>query len=51
MLDSITLELQMQHEKMDALSILLNLCELYDTHLRAKRYKVSNVLYGCALAE
>lgn len=51
MLASMTPELQKQHEKMDAPTILIHLQELYDVQGRTARYDISKELFQCRMAE
>ncbi|KAL8135558.1 hypothetical protein AgCh_010263 [Apium graveolens] len=51
MLASMNIELQKQHEHMDAHTILMNLQELYDVAGRTARYEISKELFGCRMSE
>lgn len=51
MLASMNPELQRQHEKMDAYTILIHLQELYDVEGRTARYEISKELFRCKMAE
>ena len=50
-LASMSNELQRQHDSMDALSILLNLKELYGEHSRTARYEISKQLFHDRMTE
>ena len=51
MLASMNIELQKQHEHMDAHTILMHLQELYDVAGRTARYEISKELFGCRMSE
>ncbi|KAL8104297.1 hypothetical protein AgCh_028499 [Apium graveolens] len=51
MLAFMNIELQKQHEHMDAHTILMHLQELYDVAGRTARYEVSKELFGCRMSE
>ncbi|KAL8132005.1 hypothetical protein AgCh_007768 [Apium graveolens] len=51
MLPSMNIELQKQHEHMDAHTILMHLQELYDVVGRTARYEISKELFGCRMSE
>ncbi|KAL8156104.1 hypothetical protein AgCh_001263 [Apium graveolens] len=51
MLASMNIELQKQHEHMDAHTILMHLQELYDVAERIARYEISKELFGCRMSE
>ncbi|KAL8108681.1 hypothetical protein AgCh_024953 [Apium graveolens] len=51
MLASMNIELQKQHEHMDAHTILMYLQELYDVAGRTARYEISKELFGCRMSE
>ncbi|KAL8147689.1 hypothetical protein AgCh_005133 [Apium graveolens] len=51
MLASMNIELQKQHEHMDAHTILMHLQELYDVAGRTTRYEISKELFGCRMFE
>ena len=51
MLASMSNELQRQHDSMDALSILLNLKDLYGEHSRTARYEISKQLFHARMSE
>ncbi|KAL8115185.1 hypothetical protein AgCh_021860 [Apium graveolens] len=51
MLASMNIELQKQHEHMDAHTILMHLQELYDMAGRTARYEISKKLFGCRMFE
>ncbi|KAL8109077.1 hypothetical protein AgCh_025245 [Apium graveolens] len=51
MLASMSIELQKQHEHMDAHTILMHLQELYDVAGRTARYEISKELFGCRMFE
>ncbi|KAL8098275.1 hypothetical protein AgCh_031152 [Apium graveolens] len=51
MLASMNIELQKQHEHMDAHTILMHLQELYDVAGRTARYEISKELFGCRMSK
>lgn len=51
MLASMNIELQKQHEHMDAHTILTHLQELYDVAGRTARYEISKELFRCRMSE
>ncbi|KAL8155059.1 hypothetical protein AgCh_000444 [Apium graveolens] len=51
MLAFMNIELQKQHEHMDAHTILMHLQELYDVAGRTARYEISKKLFGCRMSE
>ena len=51
MLGSMTPELQRQHEKMDARSILLLVCKLFEEQGRTQRYEISKSLFRAWMTE
>ncbi|KAL8093468.1 hypothetical protein AgCh_035373 [Apium graveolens] len=51
MLASMNIELQKQHEHMDAHTILMHLQELYDVAGRTTRYEILKELFGCRMSE
>ncbi|KAL8155280.1 hypothetical protein AgCh_000596 [Apium graveolens] len=51
MLASMNIELQKQHEHMDAHTILMHLQELYDVAGRTARYEISKELFDCRMSE
>ncbi|KAL8136073.1 hypothetical protein AgCh_010609 [Apium graveolens] len=51
MLASMNIELQKQHEHMDAHTILMHLQELYDVAGRTARYEISKELFSCRMSE
>ncbi|KAL8104443.1 hypothetical protein AgCh_028601 [Apium graveolens] len=51
MLASMNIELQKQHEHMDAHTILMHLQELYDVAGRIARYEISKELFGCRMSD
>ncbi|KAL8092814.1 hypothetical protein AgCh_034891 [Apium graveolens] len=51
MLASMNIELQKQHEHMDAHTILMHLQELYDVAGRTAQYEISKELFGCRMSE
>ncbi|KAL8113818.1 hypothetical protein AgCh_020925 [Apium graveolens] len=51
MLASMNIELQKQHEHMDAHTILMHLQELYDVAGRTARYVISKELFGCRMSK
>ena len=51
MLASMTSALQKQHEKIDAMSMILHLKEMFDARARTERYETSKQLYRCKMAE
>ncbi|XP_017970424.1 PREDICTED: uncharacterized protein LOC108660677 [Theobroma cacao] len=51
MLDSMTPELQKQHEHMDVQSMILHFRELFDKEGRTERYEISKELFRCKMAE
>ena len=46
MLTSMTIELQMQHETMEAYTIVSHLMELFDKHTRSERFESSKLLFS-----
>ena len=46
MLVFMTIELQMQHETMEAYDIVIHLHELFDKHARSKRFEISKLLFS-----
>ncbi|KAL2492489.1 Retrotransposon protein [Abeliophyllum distichum] len=51
MLAAMSLELQKQHEGMDAYTTIFHLKELYDEQSRTEWYETSKKLYRCMMAE
>ena len=51
MLSSMNLELQKQHEHMDALTMIIHLKELFAEHARDERSEVSRLLFNSKLQE
>ena len=51
MLASMNIELQKQHEHMDAHTILTHLQELYDVAGKTARYEISKELFRCRMSE
>ena len=45
MLASMTTELQIQHETMEAYDTVIHLKELFDKHVRFERFKISKLLF------
>jgi hypothetical protein len=44
-------DLQKQYEHMDAYTIILGLCRMFENQARAERYNISKALFACKLAE
>ncbi|XP_021296811.1 uncharacterized protein LOC110426059 [Herrania umbratica] len=51
MLASMALDLQKQHEAMNALDIILNLREMFDKESRTERFDISKELFRCKMSE
>ena len=46
MLASMTIELQMQHETMEAYDIVIHLKKLFDKNARSERFEISKLLFS-----